>query len=313
MEENKASMTAVLTAYARAYHATHDHPKIFDDYLANELFTEAERAYFGKGLASSLAFFDPELAAASPDEATTLAWYMRLQGGPVTLSRSRYTEDCLAAAVRRGVRQYVILGAGLETFVFRQPELMKQLHVFEVDHPATQAYKQNRLAELGWSVPPNLHFVPVDFSSESLAAALHRSAYDPGKAAFCSWLGVTYYLTREAVLDTWRALASLAPAGSAIIFDYLEADAFVPGRAAHRVLKMQEIVRNVGEPMKAGFDPAALAADLAQAGLRLEENLSPADIQARYFSGRTDGYRAFEQMHFARAGVAKPIPCRRSA
>jgi methyltransferase (TIGR00027 family) len=304
MQENKASMTALLTAYARAYHATHDNPKIFDDFLANDLFTEAEQAEFGKGLGSSLAFFAPELAAATPDEATALAWYMRLQGGPVTLSRSRYTEDCLAAAVRAGVSQYVILGAGFETFAFRQPELMQHLHVFEIDHPATQAFKQQRLAALGWEIPPHLHFVPVDFSTESLPAALRRSAYDPGKETFFSWLGVTYYLMREAVFDTWGALAALAPAGSAMVFDYLEAEAFVPGRAAPRVAKMQEIVRNVGEPMHAGFDPAALAADLAQAGWRIEENLSPADIQARYFSGRADGYRAFEQMHFARAGVA---------
>lgn len=300
MEENKTSLTALLTAYARAYHATHDNPKIFDDYLANELFTEAERAYFGKSLASSLAFFDPELAVACPDEAAALAAYMRLQGGPVTLSRSRYTEDCLAAAVSGGVEQYVILGAGFETFAFRQPEMMKPVHVFEVDHPATQAHKQQRLAQLGWNLPPNLHFAPIDFSTESLAAALQRSAYDSKKISFFSWLGVTYYLPREAVLDTLRALAQVAPAGSAIVFDYLDIDAFDPGKATQRMQRMQEIVRNVGEPMKSGFDPATLASELKQAGLQLQENLSPTEIEERFFRGRAEGYHAYEHFHFAR-------------
>jgi len=104
-------------------------------------------------------------ATGRPGHAQPFALHRRLPGG----------------GGAQGVQQYVILGAGLETFAFRQPELMKQLHVFEVDHPATQAFKQNRLAELGWNVPPNLYFVPVDFSSESLTAALHRSAYDPAK------------------------------------------------------------------------------------------------------------------------------------
>ena len=304
MEQLKVSYTALLTAYARAYHATHDSPKIFDDFLADALFTEEERAFFGKGLAESLTFFDPERAAAAPDQATALAWYMQLQGGPVTLSRSRYTEDSLAAAVEQGVEQYVILGAGMETFAFRRPDLLKRLQVFEVDHPLTQAFKRQRLAELKWEVPPQLHFVPVDFANGSLARALKESAFDPQKAAFFSWLGVTYYLTPAAVADTWRAIAALAPAGSTLIFDYLEAEAFVPEKAARRVQRMQEIVRQMGEPMKAGFDPAQLAGELQKAGLRLEENLHPAEIQTRYFSGRSDGYRAFEHMHFARCQVA---------
>lgn len=303
MEENKVSMTALLTAYARAYHATHDTPKIFDDYLAQQLFTEEERAFYEQGLAESLKFYDPELATASPDQATALAWYMQLQGGPVTLSRSRYAEDCLAEAVQQGVQQYVILGAGLDTFAFRQPELMKRLQVFEIDQPATQAFKQKRLTELGWELPAQLHFVPVDFSKEGLAAALQRSAYDPQKASFFSWLGVTYYLTQAVMLDTLRAIATVALAGSTVVFDYMDADAFVPEKAAKRMQRMQEIVRRVGEPMEANFDPAILAASLEQAGLRLMENLSPVEIQDRYFQGRTDRYRAFEHVHFARARV----------
>jgi methyltransferase (TIGR00027 family) len=303
MEDSRVSLTALLTAYARAYHATHAAPKLFDDYLADQLFTEEERAYFGDNLAEALKFLDPERATACPDRAAALAWYMRLQGGPITLSRSRYTEDSLVGALSQGVRQYVILGAGMETFAFRQPELMRRLHVFEIDHPATQAFKRQRLAELGWELPAHLHFVPLDFTQEGLAAALRRSPYDPQAASFFSWLGVTYYLTREVVFDTLRAIAGVAPAGSLVVFDYMDLDAFVPERAAKRMQRMQAIVRQAGEPMRAGFDPSRLAADLEAMGLRLREDLSPADIEERYFRGRSDGYHAYEHVHFAQVMV----------
>ncbi len=304
MEEGKASLTALLTAYARAYHATHDAPKIFDDFLAARWYTEGERAYLEHNLAASLQLLDPERAAACPDEATALAWYMRLQGGPITLSRSRYTEDSLETAVRQGVRQYVILGAGLDTFAFRRPELLRQLCVFEIDHPATQAFKRQRLAELGWAIPAQLYFVPVDFAQENLAEALKRSVYDRRAASFFSWLGVTYYLTRDVVFATLRAITEVAAAGSTIMFDYFDTDAFVPERAATRMQRMQAIVRQAGEPIQMGFDPSTLAGDLAALGLRLHEDLGPSDIERRYFQGRTDGYRAFEHVHFAWAVVA---------
>jgi methyltransferase (TIGR00027 family) len=304
MQANRPSLTALMNTYIRAYHAMHDTPKIFDDFLAYPLLTEEEHTFLGQNLAESLKFFDPERAAECPDQATALAWVIRLQSGPIILTRAHYTEERLETAIKQGVRQYVILGAGMDTFAFRQPELVRQLQVFEVDHPVTQAFKRQRLAELGWAHPPQLHFLPVDFTKENLAAALERAAFDPRTLSFFSWLGVTYYLSREVVFATLRAIADVAPVGSNIVFDYMDADAFVPERAAKPVQLMHEIVRFAGEPMKAGFDPSALAADLARVGLHLHETLSPADIERRYFQGRTDGFHAFEHVHFASAAVA---------
>lgn len=300
---NKGSLTALLTAYARAYHAVHDEAKIFNDYLAYQLFTEEERAYIEHNLAESLKFFDPVRAAACPDQASALAWYMRIQGCPATISRSRYAEDCLEAALQKGARQYVILGAGMDTFAFRRPDLAGRLEVFEIDHPQTQAFKLSRLQKLGWEIPGHLHLIPVDFTRDTLAAALEQSPYNPRQPGFFSWLGVTIYLTRAEVMATLRTIAGIAPAGSSIVFDYLDTDAFIPEKASKQVQLMREIVQRIGEPLKGGFDPAALAADLAGAGLLLRENLSPADIEERYFQGRTDGYHAAGHMHFARALV----------
>jgi methyltransferase (TIGR00027 family) len=303
MEENQVSITALISAFARAYHALYDTPKIFDDFLAAQMLTEEEFTGIGRNLAQAIHFFDPERAASCPDQETALALVMRAQSTPITISRARYAEDCLDTAVKQGVQQYVILGAGMDTFAFRRPEMARLLQVYEVDHPATQSVKRRRLAGLGRELPEQLHFVPVDFTKESLVTALKRSSYDPQKSSFFSWLGVTYYLTRDVALDTLRSLADIAPAGSVIVFDYLDTDAFVPDRAGKRVQRMQEAARRAGEPMKTGFDPSTLAADLASIGLRLQENLRPSDIEERYFAGRTDGYHAFEHVHFARAAV----------
>ncbi len=304
MNENRASITALVTAYCRAYHATHDSPRIFDDFLADRMFTEEERLTFDRNLAGLLKVIDPERAATKPDQAAAVACVMQTHSGPITLSRSRYAEDRLEQAIARGVQQYVILGAGLDTFAFRRPDLIDRLRVCEVDHPSTQALKRGRLAMLAGPHPPQLHFIPIDFETERLPAVLQPPAYDPHALGFFSWLGVTYYLTRDAVLTTLGDVATSAPVGSTLVFDYMDAEAFIPERAARRSQLMQAIARHVGEPMQTGFDPSTLAADLRRAGFRLEEDLAPSEIEARYFLGRADEYHAFEHVHFARAIVA---------
>ena len=296
MEENKVSLTALITTFTRAYHAMHDVPKIFDDFLAYHMFTQEEYINMGRNLTEAIKFFNPERALSCPDESTALAWM--IQTLSATLSRARYTEDILKTTVKQGVEQYVILCAGMDTFAFRHPEL-KNLKVFEVDHPATQSFKRRRLDELGWKYPAQLHFVPVDFTKKNLATSLKCSSYDLQTLTFFSWLGVTPYLTRDVVFATLRSIADISPAGSTIIFDYLDTNAFDSEKAAKRVQKGIEITRNIGEPMITGFDPSSLAADLASLGLRLHENLSPSKIEGRYFRGRTDGYHASEHIHYA--------------
>jgi methyltransferase (TIGR00027 family) len=304
MEPNQAGITALITAYARAYHATHDSPKIFDDFLADALFTKEEHVEFNKNLAGLAQMLDPSLAGTEPDPETALAAVVQIMNGPVTLGRSRFAEDALEQAYHAGVEQYVILGAGFDTFAFRHPDWLERLNVFEVDHPNTQAQKRQRIRNAGWEVPANLHFVPVDFSKESLSDGLKTTPYDPGKATFFSWLGVTFYLGKEDVLATLRSVAGLAPKGSPIVFDYFDAAAFVPGQATQTMRLMHDIVRQAGEPMKSSFDPLTLGEELKAVGFDLLENLGPEEIEARYFQGRRDRYHAHRSVHFARAVVA---------
>ncbi len=301
MEAGRSSISALVTAFSRAYHSTHDSPKIFNDPLADRMFGEDERCFLEKSLAGLIRLVNPELAASGPDQATALACVMQSQNGPITLSRSRYAEDCLEQAVRRGIRQYVILGAGLDTFAFRRSDLLKRIEVFEVDHPDTQKSKCQRLARLGSAFPSQLHFVPVDLTTDILDRALWRSSYDPRRPGFFSWLGGTYYLSRQDVFTTLRAIGRVAAAGSALVFDYMDLDAFDARKASKRMQVMHAIASQAGEPMQAGFLPRELPRELQMLGLILQEDLSPADIEQRYFRGRKDGYHAFEHVHFAGA------------
>ncbi len=303
MKENQIG-TALLSAYIRGYHAMYDAPQIFDDFLAYRFLTEEERALIEQQLMAVLQSVNPALASSFPDQAAALRWFMQASAGaPLILGRARYAEDSLKKAIRKGIKQYVVLGAGMDTFAFRYPELVEQLQVFEVDHPVTQAIKCRRLKELGWEHPAQLHFVSMDFTQENLAVVLTRSSYSSQVLSFFNWLGVTYYLSRDIVFSMLRAIADLAPAGSIVIFDYLDTDAFVPEKTAPRVQGMLWLAQRDGVPWKTGFDPSTLAADLLPLGLYLREDLSPFDIQERYFQGRKDGYYACEHAHYACAVV----------
>ena len=303
MVENQAGVTALVTAYVRAYHAVHSEPKIFDDFLAGQLFSAEEHVQFNHNLTQMLPLIAPELAAQNPTTEQAMNYVVEVHNGPITLSRSAYTEACLQQALQGGLNQYVILGAGMDTFAFRYGQSEPSVAVFEVDHPATQALKRRRVTDAGWVMPQNLHFIPVDFANQSLSEALHVSAYRPDQAAFFSWLGVSYYLSPAVVSATLREIAALAAPGSELVFDYLDAEAFMPDRVDKKVQFMQWIASQVGEPMKAGFEPDALAALLDASGFNLREDLSPAEIESRYFSGRQDAYHAFAHVHFARAVV----------
>jgi len=201
------------------------------------------------------------------------------------------------------VKQYVILGAGMDTFAFLRPDLMGYLDVFEIDHPAIQEFKINRLIELGWEHQAKLHFIPVDFTKESLATALNRSSsYDPNVKSFFSWFGVTPYLTQKEVFATLRSIREIASVGSTIIFGYIDADKFILEKSSSQMQKTLEFLQNIGEQFKMeGFHALTLSENLHTLGLHLHENLNPQDIKKCYLQGRTDG--CFEYVYFACAVV----------
>jgi methyltransferase (TIGR00027 family) len=199
-------------------------------------------------------------------------------------ARTRFAEDALATAVAKGVRQLVVLGAGLDTYAYRSA-MRDRLRIFEVDHPATQAWKRQRLAEAGIPLPGALTFVPVDFERETLGDGLVAAGFDPAQRSFFTWLGVVPYLTEEAVFVTLRFIGSL-PGGAQVVFDYsnppdslsAEMRAVHDMRAAH--------VAEVGEAWVSYFESEALAAKLMTLGFTEIEDLGPPRIAARYFPQR---------------------------
>jgi methyltransferase (TIGR00027 family) len=207
-------------------------------------------------------------------------------------ARSRFAEDALEEAVARGVRQYVVLGAGLDTFAGRSalPEcsVHPELRIFEVDHPATQAWKRACLEQGGVHVPGTVTFVPVDFEREELMTRLVASGFDAGAPAFCSWLGVLPYLTREAAVGTLRALGSL-PVGSGVAFDYAAARESLSPTQQAAYDWLAERVARAGEPFRLGFEPAELQQLLRECGFARVKDLDGEAIAACYFEGRRDG------------------------
>ncbi len=284
MKEDQPSRTAQLVAIRRAAHQILDKPKVFDDPLALSV--------IGRESAQAL------LAGQHQFEDTQQSLHLRA----FYVARSRYAEDELALAVGRGVRQYVILGAGLDTFAYRNPYPEGALRVFEVDHPATQAWKRSRLQEAGISLPVDLTFAPIDFERQTLAEGLRETGYDPGRSAFFAWLGVTMYLTTESVMATLRFIAS-APAGSEIVFDYTVAPSLLT--PDQRVI-FDSLIKRVDwerEPWQTFFDPAQLKKDLQAMGFRCVEDIGPEEINARYFKDRTDRLRVGSLAHIMEARV----------
>jgi len=264
MEARTPSRTALGVATLRAAHQLFDAPpKILDDPIAPSLLDEGARAALAERPAR---IDDPGVR--------------RLRARLVI--RSRFSEDRLVAAVARGVRQYVILGAGHDSFAYRQPAWARDIRIFEVDHPATQADKRARLAAAGIAPPGNLTFVPIDFEAMSLEEGLRASPLDFARPAFFSCLGVITYLTRESVDAIFRLVAGFPPGGE-IVFSFSQSgDNTVAARAAAG-----------GEPWITHFGPGEIKRRLGALGVSQITFLTPAETRRLYFRRpRSDGLEA---------------------
>lgn len=283
MSGQRPSSTAVGAAILRAAHRLiDDEPRLLDDPLAAPLCGLPDEAASRIALDAIQREFVPYGDAA-------LARDIVLELRATILLRNRYAEDRLQDAMAGGVDQYVMLGAGLDSFAHRRHDLLARLQVFELDLPATQTWKRARLAQLGVPSPSRLHYVETDFERQTPLQALGGSAFDASRPAVFSWLGVTSYLSEAAVFATLRDLAGAA-AGSVIVFSYALAESLVDerGRRISAALKARVAARN--EPAAhGGFRPDALTKALREMGYGDIEDLDVAGAQQRYFASRGDG------------------------
>ena len=264
MDNSSGSLTSLGAANLRAAHQLLDgEPKVLRDPVIVQL-------------------LDPHQADQIRNEADFYQQPGLLALRSHIVLRSRYAEDRLALAYERGVRQYLLLGAGLDTFAWRQPPGMKDLRIFEADHPATQAQKKQRLSEAGITTPDNCFFVPVDFETGSLEEALHKSSFDFTLPVFISWLGVTIYLSMAAIDAVFRFVVTLA-ASSEIVFTFAQ-------KKHNETLRPTAVLAaEMGEPWKTFILPEDMAWKLCKMGYFSFTILQPEEAKELYYAGRKDG------------------------
>src|SRR5262249_1640225 len=261
MKPNEPSRTALIIARQRAAHQVLDHGSILYDPFAMKILREDEKDVL-------------QFANEHP-----LASIGRL----FTTARSRIAEDALSGAVERGIRQIVILGAGLDTFALRSPHSARQIRIYEVDHPATQAWKRQRLAEAQLALPPWLVFVPVDFERDDLGEMLVGAGFQQNSPAFFTWLGVVPYLTQDAIGNTLDYMASIHH--SEVVFDYMEPPPAFSEEVRESLTGRTKQLERIGERWASRFEPAGMSAMLRSHGFCDVEDINFEAITSRFGRG----------------------------
>ena len=298
MTETRESITAKLCSFARAYHSNYEKNKIFDDYLAYDMMGKDEYEKIG-----SLIYHGFDVSKIN------IEWGFKREEIreklnefiiPIPLARIRYAEEkLLEFAEKHNDCQYVICGAGVDTFAFRNSN--ENIKIFEIDHPATQKYKLERISELEWNIPNNVYYVPVDFEKDSINHELLESGFDTSKKTLFSILGVSYYLTLSVFEETIKNISEISDNGSMIIFDYPDETTFSDSKTDYRFNLLSTVTSLLGEKMQQGFSYGSLKSVLSKHGYSINEHMTSDKIQSSYFDGHKENYRAFENVHLISA------------
>ncbi len=222
------------------------------------------------------------------------------QLAPTPIARAKYCEESLLAAVLTGTTQYVILGAGLDSFAFREKDLMQKLQVYETDRKETLEDKKRRIAAANLEVPENLHFVPLDIGKDDIEKKLSQNGFNKRYKTFFSLLGVSYYLSEESLTGFFKQLSGFAADGSTLLFDMADENLF--NSEVKRVKNMLAMASASGEEIHTAFSYEKLETLLSENDFLIYEHLKPADITERYFA---DGKTAFEHIHYFTAVLKK--------
>ena len=284
MVNERESVTAKMCAFVRAWHSNRSRQKIYDDYLAYDFMGKEEYDAIYDMISGG---FDGTQHFSREDAEELITEYI----APIPLSRIHFNEVRLEDfAKKNGKIQYVICGAGSDTFAFRNPN--EDIEIFEIDHPDTQRYKLEKIRALEWNLRKNVHYVPVDFEKERMCDKLVSAGFDPEKKTFFSILGVSYYLTLDVFSDTLAQMAELSSLGSEVVFDY----PIKTGNFPRRVTRLEHITEALGEVMRGGFDYNEVSRALYSLGFQIDTYMPPDKVQSEYFEGRQDGLKAFENV-----------------
>ncbi|HET6328132.1 MAG TPA: SAM-dependent methyltransferase [Planctomycetaceae bacterium] len=289
MIPTQSSRMAELVALHRAAHQLLDLPTILSDPLAIDV--------LGAEVAAAI--------RANPQryETERHASYLRA----FVAVRARFTEEQLAQLRAGGLGQYVVLGAGLDTSAYRIPQPKMPLRVWEVDHPATQAWKQELLRQADITIPAQVTFVPIDFEHQTLPEVLAAAGFDASAGALFSWLGVVPYLTRPAIFSTLGFVAAATRARGGVVFDYSLAPEVLTPRQLAVYHGLSERVRSKGEPFQSSFAPIELIDRLKELGFQFAQDFSTDALNARYTAERADGLRVGQLAHIMWAGATPAV------
>ncbi|MBS0454121.1 MAG: class I SAM-dependent methyltransferase [Proteobacteria bacterium] len=299
MNPSTPSRTALATSLMRAVHSRKDPLPLLSDTWGDLLVPESAKAAMLQRVMARMEATKPGLTPGGVQDLDLALRSNPAYGGVIL--RSRYTEDALQQAIGKGIVQYVIIGAGFDSFLCRRPAWAEGLTIIEVDHPASQRLKRERLAACGVSVPCSVEFVEADLSMEALGSALTRSSFQRDRLTFFSWLGVTTYLTREANLKALRSIATCARAGSEMVFTYL--DEAILHSGDEEFLRLKSNVSAAGESFLSGFDPRRISGLLLETGLRLLEDLNGIQAATRYDPASLNAFRTSVAAHMAHVRV----------
>lgn len=302
MIDMRESITAKLCSFARAYHSNFGKGKIFDDYLAYDLMGKEEYDEIGQLIQNDFdtSAFDDKYSF----DGTHVYPLMNRYITPIPLSRIAFAETELQRFVKEnGKCQYVICGAGMDTFAFRNEN--PDIRIFELDHPDTQKFKLERIKRLEWNIPKDVEYVPVDFSRDDMNESLKNAGFKQEAPTFFSILGVTYYLTLPTFKETLDKISRISKSGSRLVFDFPDETTFKKCKDA-RAYELAQITDKLGEPMQHGFTVNEIRQALSESKFSVIKHETPISIQKAYFENRTDGQLAFENIHFILAEKKEP-------
>lgn len=302
MEEGKASRTALGTALMRALHSRSDTLPLLADTWGEELVPQSVKDEFFEYAVRAFQSSSEEVDSRND---VLARWLKRNPSYATVITRSRYTEDALVRAIGMGIEQYVLIGAGFDSFILRRGQAHAGLRIFEIDHPSTQILKRRRISQCGLSLGAGVSFLPADLSRERLDQVLDVSSFDKEAKTFFSWLGVSMYLSREANRHSLETIASCSAVGSQLVFTYFDERVFGNAGSAEsaRFIELQKIVSALGEPFLSGFSPDRLREDLRDVGFELLEDMSDQDVVARYDPENANGFAPLPFSRIAHACV----------
>ncbi|MGM9680319.1 MAG: class I SAM-dependent methyltransferase [Eubacteriales bacterium] len=299
--DKQMNMSALITAFFRAWHYENTENPIFSDEKVRNLITDEEYRAISDTVQDCIGFISPEKKDSSSN--CEVARPLFTQIVPTYLAGDAFCEDALTRAVRTGTEQYVIVGAGLNTFAFRNPDFLNKYPVYEVDGAAMQENKIRRIGRAGWKIPDKLRFVPTDFTKDGLGTELLKAGHDSKKKTLFSWFGAVMFLYRDEIEKILDRIASIAADGSDLLFDYADAGLFLSDEKWVR--NTLDISKAYGMEIKSGFDPLSMELMLSDHGFLVYDHVSGGEIRNRYFAGRTDELSAFEHIGFVHAVLKK--------